>query len=110
VLFIYAIGAIGYVALSHFSRVHHLICHRLEFVVWFVPSLIGDAAAVAIVGMLLGPIYPIVMNQSSKILPRWLLTGSIGWIAGFGQAGSALLPFITGAVASKVGIENLQPL
>ncbi|KIM81491.1 hypothetical protein PILCRDRAFT_71905 [Piloderma croceum F 1598] len=94
VLFIYAIGAIG-----------------LEFIVWFVPSLIGDAAAKgSLVGMLLGPIYPIVMNQSSKILPRWLLTGSIGWIAGFGQAGSAILPFITGALASKVGIENLQPL
>lgn len=36
--------------------------------------------------------------------------GSIGWIAGCGQAGSALLPFITGAVASKSGIEVLQPL
>jgi fucose permease len=100
---------LGTSTLSH-SRVQHLICHRLEFVVWFAPSLIGDAVAVAIVGMLLGPIYPIVMNQSSKILPRWLLTGSIGWIAGFGQAGSAILPFMTGALASKVGIENLQPL
>ncbi|KAF7977329.1 hypothetical protein HWV62_4107 [Athelia sp. TMB] len=68
VLFIYAILAIG-----------------LEVVIWLVPSLIGDAVAVSIVGMLLGPIYPIVMNESSRILPRWLLTGSIGWIAGFGQ-------------------------
>ncbi|KAF7983221.1 hypothetical protein HWV62_23506 [Athelia sp. TMB] len=93
VLFIYAILAIG-----------------LEVVIWLVPSLIGDAVAVSIVGMLLGPIYPIVMNESSRILPRWLLTGSIGWIAGFGQAGSALFPFITGALASKVGIKSLQPL
>ena len=36
--------------------------------------------------------------------------GSIGWIAGFGQAGSALLPFMTGAIASKTGISSLQPL
>jgi fucose permease len=81
-----------------------------ELVVWFVPSLIGGAFAVALVGFLLGPIYPIAMNHAGRILPHWLLTGSIGWIAGFGQAGSAVLPFITGAMASKVGIQSLQPL
>ena len=30
--------------------------------------------------------------------------------AGFGQAGSALLPFVTGALANKFGIITLQPL
>ena len=30
--------------------------------------------------------------------------------AGFGQAGSALLPFMTGALANKFGINSLQPL
>jgi hypothetical protein len=73
--------------------------------------------------------YPILMNHAARILPRWILTGSIGWIAGFGQAGSALLPFAwvelllyyicradakcsysTGALASKFGIGALQPL
>lgn len=83
---------------------------RLELVVWLVPSLIGGAVAVSFVGLLLGPIYPIVMNHSARILPPWLLTGSIGWIAGFGQAGSAFLPFLTGAIASSKGIGSLQPL
>jgi len=92
-LFIYAILAMG-----------------LELIVWLVPSLIGDAVAVSIVGVFLGPIYPIIMNEASRILPRWLLTSSIGWIAGFGQAGSAVLPFMTGALASRVGIKSLQPL
>ena len=81
-----------------------------ELVVWFVPSLIGGAVAVSLVGVLLGPIYPIVMNEAGRILPRWLLTGCIGWIAGFGQTGSAILPFMTGAIASKTGIKSLQPL
>ncbi|KAK7044710.1 MFS domain-containing protein [Favolaschia claudopus] len=93
VLYIYAVLAIG-----------------MEFVVWFVPSLIGGAVAVSLVGLVLGPIYPIVMNQAGRVVPRWLLSGSIGWIAGFGQAGSALLPFMTGAIASKTGIKALQPL
>ncbi|KAF7351223.1 MFS domain-containing protein [Mycena sanguinolenta] len=93
VLYLYSILAIG-----------------LELIVWLVPSLIGDAIAVSIVGVLLGPIYPITMNYTGRVLPRWLLTGSIGWIAGFGQAGSAVFPFITGAIASKTGIKALQPL
>ena len=57
----------------------------LELIVWLVPSLIGDAVAVALVGVLLGPFYPIAMNHAGRVLPRWLLTVSIGWIAGFGQ-------------------------
>ncbi|KAF7763749.1 hypothetical protein Agabi119p4_8286 [Agaricus bisporus var. burnettii] len=93
VLFLYAFLAIG-----------------LELVIWFVPSLIGGAVAVSIVGLLLGPMYPVAMNHAGRVLPNWLLTGSIGWIAGFGQAGSAALPFVTGVISSKHGIRSLQPL
>ncbi|KAF4564724.1 hypothetical protein EYR40_010896 [Pleurotus pulmonarius] len=82
----------------------------LELIVWLVPSLIGGAVAVSLVGVLLGPFYPIAMNHAGRIIPRGLLTGSIGWIAGFGQAGSAVIPFMTGALASKYGIQSLQPL
>lgn len=65
---------------------------------------------VAIIGLFMGPMYPLVMSHTSKVLPKWLVTGSIGWIAGFGQAGSAVIPFITGVVASKYSINALQPL
>ena len=82
----------------------------LELIVWLVPSLIGSAVAVSFVGLFLGPIYPIVMNHSGRVLPAWLLTGCIGWIAGFGQAGSAFLPFLTGLLANREGIKSLQPL
>ncbi|KIM86804.1 hypothetical protein PILCRDRAFT_64900 [Piloderma croceum F 1598] len=93
VIFLYAILAIG-----------------LEITVWVVPSMIENAVAVAIIGLFMGPMYPLVMSHTSKVLPKWLVTGSIGWIAGFGQAGSAVIPFITGVVASKYSINALQPL
>ncbi|KAF9042586.1 MFS general substrate transporter [Hymenopellis radicata] len=86
------------------------IAISLELVVWLVPSLIGDAVAVSFVGFVLGPMYPIVMSYAGRVLPRWLLGGCVGWIAGLGQAGSAILPFITGAVANKAGIATLQPM
>ena len=85
---------------------------RLDIVVWQVRSLIGDAVAASFMGLVLGvrppssslvffltshvqPLYPIIMNQATNFLPRHLLTGSIGWIAGFGQVGSAAFPFMT---------------
>ncbi|KAJ7815799.1 major facilitator superfamily domain-containing protein [Mycena olivaceomarginata] len=82
----------------------------LELVVWFVPSLIGGAVAVALTGVFLGPMHPIVTNHAGRVVHRRLLAGSVGWIAGLGQVGSAILPFITGAIASKTGIRALQPL
>ena len=50
------------------------------------------------------------MNHSGRILPPWLLTGCIGWIAGVGQAGRPFLPFLTGLLANREGIQSLQPL
>ncbi|EED85044.1 predicted protein [Postia placenta Mad-698-R] len=113
VLFIYSLLAIGYETLNRkhpSSDTYIALTRSLELVVWLVPSLIGGAVAVSLVGVLLGPIYPIAMNHSGRVFPQWLLTGCIGWIAGIGQAGSAFLPFLTGLLASKEGILTLQPL
>jgi fucose permease len=109
-IFIYIILAIGFASSVRRASITNRLPSSLELVVWLVPSLIGGAVAVSLVGVLLGPIYPIVMNESGRILPRWLLTCCIGWIAGLGQTGSAALPFMTGAIASKAGIKSLQPL
>ncbi|KAH9847459.1 MFS general substrate transporter [Lenzites betulinus] len=86
-----------------------LLAIFVEVTVWVVPSLIENAIAVSFVGLLLGPMYPILMNHSTTILPRWLLTACMGYIAAVGLAGSAILPFITGLLASKFGIASLQP-
>jgi len=90
--------------------IYILLAIGLEVTVWLVPSLDANAIAVAFIGLVLGPIYPIVMNRTGRLVPPWLLTGSVAWIGGFGQAGSAVLPFATGALASKFGVGSLQPL
>ena len=48
------------------------------------------------------------MNQAGRVLPQRLLTGSIGWIAGFFLAGIAAISFITGVISSK--ISSSEPL
>ncbi|KAJ7719020.1 MFS general substrate transporter [Mycena maculata] len=78
-----------------------------QLVIWLVPSLVGGAISVFIVGLVMGPLYPIAMNHAGRVFPPWLVTGSIGWIAGIA---TAIIPFVTGAIASKTGIENLEPV
>lgn len=109
-LFLYALLAILYVTPTLYCSTRIETLPSVEVTVWVVPSLIENAIAVSFVGLLLGPMYPILMNHSTTILPRWLLTACMGYIAAVGLAGSAILPFLTGLLASKFGIASLQPL
>ncbi|KAL5522811.1 hypothetical protein ACEPAG_8829 [Sanghuangporus baumii] len=64
-----------------------LLSIGLEITVWFIPSLVANAVAFSFIG---------------------LMSGAIGWIAGFGQAGTAVVPFVTGAMASKFGHYSIR--
>ena len=79
-------------------------------IVWLVPSFTAAAISVSIIGILLGPMFPIAINHAARVLPRHLVNGTVGWMSACGAGGSALLPFITGTMASNLGIESLQPL
>ncbi|EJD46927.1 MFS general substrate transporter [Auricularia subglabra TFB-10046 SS5] len=73
----------------------------LDIVIWRVRSLVGDAVAVSIIGILFGPMYPIVMHQAGLIIPSRLLAGAVGYISGFGIVGGGVVPFVTGALANR---------
>lgn len=61
-------------------------------------------------GLVLGPIYPIMIGCiSRRIRPRSLHTTVISFVGSFGGCGSALMPFIIGLVAQQRGIKILAP-
>ena len=68
---------------------------RADILVWQLRSFLGNAITVSFMGMFLGPLYPLIMSECAVMIPRHILTGAIGWIAGFGQIGSAAFPFMT---------------
>ncbi|KAH8829028.1 MFS general substrate transporter [Flagelloscypha sp. PMI_526] len=109
VVYIYSVLCIGFVYSVAQPKTFSELC-RLELIVWFVPSFFGSAISTALVGLFLGPFFPILVNHSGRVLPPWILTASIGYISAVGQSGGAILPFLTGAMASKFGIQSLQPL
>ncbi|KAL1658471.1 major facilitator superfamily domain-containing protein [Schizophyllum commune] len=87
-----------------------IISIALELTVWFVPSVVGNATSVSIIGLLLGPMFPIIVNHASHVIPKHLLTPSVGFITAIGVSGSAVLPVVTGLLANNYGIQSLQPL
>lgn len=81
-----------------------------ELLVWFVPNVIGDAVAVSIVGLLLGPVYPAAAGLLMRGLSRRERVSGMSAMAAFGSAGGAAAPFITGVLAQAVGTFVLHPI
>lgn len=81
-----------------------------QLLVWWVPNVIGDAVAVSIVGLVLGPIYPCALVIFSKLIARKDQLSSISVISAFGSSGGAVAPFTTGILAQAVGTFVLHPI
>ncbi|PYI18833.1 MFS general substrate transporter [Aspergillus violaceofuscus CBS 115571] len=82
----------------------------LQLVFWLVPSITVNAITVCLLGFFIGPCYPVGLYILTKVIPQDLHVGAMGFTASFGQAGSAAFPFMTGAIASRVGVQVLQPI
>ncbi|MCJ1341495.1 hypothetical protein MMC09_006791 [Bachmanniomyces sp. S44760] len=117
-------GFWGGITIGRFLLSHP--CHRLgdkistfgliagaagfQLLVWFLPNVIGEAVAVSIVGLLLGPIYPLATAVFSKLLSRKVQMSSLAFISAMGSSGGAVAPFFTGLLAQKYGTWVLHPI
>lgn len=81
-----------------------------QIMLWFLPDIIGNAVAVAIIGLLQGPIYPCATGVFARLLPSRLQVTSLGLITGMGSSGGALGPFCTGLLAQRLGTVVLNPV
>ena len=85
------------------STVAHLIF-------WLVPVFPVSAVGVAFLGFFSGPFFPAAIVAASKLLPKHLHVGGIGFIATFGAAGACVLPFAVGGIAQAKGVQVLMPI
>ena len=81
-----------------------------QLLVWLVPNVVGEAVAVSIVGLLLGPIYPCATSVFTKLIPRRLQMSSLAAISALGSSGGAVAPFFTGLLAQQAGTWVLHPI
>lgn len=81
-----------------------------QILVWQIPNAVGEAVAVSIVGLLLGPIYPCATTVISKLVGRRLQMSSLAGISALGSSGGAVAPFFTGLLAQQAGTWVLHPI
>ena len=81
-----------------------------QLVLWLVPNIIGDAVAVGIIGLLLGPAYPCATGVFSKLLPQNIQMSALGFIASMGSSGGAIAPFLIGLLSQRLGTVVLNPI
>lgn len=82
----------------------------LELLVWLVPSVAGDAVAVAGVGLLLGPVYPCAAAVFMRAMSRGERLRGMGVISAFGASGGAVAPFSTGLLSQASGTFVMHPI
>ncbi|KAI4232656.1 MAG: hypothetical protein L6R40_007328 [Gallowayella cf. fulva] len=81
-----------------------------QFLVWFVPNVVGEGVAVSIVGLLLGPVYPCSTAVFSRLLGRDIQMSSLAIVSALGSSGGAVAPFFTGLLAQQAGTWVLHPI
>ncbi|OJJ50941.1 hypothetical protein ASPZODRAFT_126913 [Penicilliopsis zonata CBS 506.65] len=81
-----------------------------QLMTWLIPNVVGEAVSVAIVGLLLGPVYPCATAVFSRLLPRPIQMSSLSFISALGSSGGAVAPFFTGLLAQNVGTMVLHPI
>ncbi|KAI1267682.1 MFS general substrate transporter [Xylariaceae sp. FL1019] len=92
------------------STIYLVLIIGLELVFWLVPSFIASAVTIGFQGFFLGPLFPAVVVVMSKLLPRRLHVGALGFATAFGSGGATVLPFVVGAIAQVKGVQVLPPI
>ncbi len=60
-------------------------------------------------GFSLGPIFPTTIALMPELLPDRIVATAIGFLASFAAAGSALMPWLAGNLAQRIGLWTLMP-
>lgn len=81
-----------------------------QVLVWQIPNVVGEAVAVSVVGLLLGPVYPCATAVISRLIGRRLQMSSLAAVSALGSSGGAVAPFFTGLLAQQAGTWVLHPI
>jgi len=77
--------------------------------IWFIPGEIMAVLAFALIGFSLGPLYPLTVAITPKLVPAALGPSAISVLVSLSILGIAVFPWIAGVLAQFVGIWTLLP-
>jgi fucose permease len=77
--------------------------------IWLVPVAAVAVVGLFVLGFCLAPMYPTTVAVMPRLVPAGLVATAIGLLVGSGDGGAAMLPWLAGATAQKVGTWSLFP-
>ncbi|THY72121.1 MFS general substrate transporter [Aureobasidium pullulans] len=81
-----------------------------QLLVWLIPNIIGEAVAVSLLGLLLGPVYSCATTIFTRLMGRDVQMTALSFVSSAGSSGGAVAPFLTGLLAQAVGTFVLHPI
>ncbi|VEU24189.1 DEKNAAC105318 [Brettanomyces naardenensis] len=76
---------------------------------WLVPVFLVEAVFVALFGLFIGPIYPLMITIAVRVLPRKIQVISLTIMTALGSSGGAIFPFLVGLVSQVAGTYVVMP-
>jgi len=77
--------------------------------IWFIPAGAMAAVGFCFIGFSLGPIYPLTVATTPKLVPARLGPSAIGLLVSVSIVGLAIFPWVAGVLAQTLGIWTLLP-
>src|SRR5947209_11245746 len=77
--------------------------------IWLVPVDAAAALGFCFIGFSLGPIYPLTVAITPKLVPARLGPSAIGLLVSVSIVGLAIFPWVAGVLAQTLGIWTLLP-
>ncbi|KOS22970.1 Bypass of stop codon protein 6 [Escovopsis weberi] len=100
----------GYVGEKPMVAAYLLSAIGLELAFWLDKRFVVSAIMAALVGLSLGMIFPSGIRMMTRVLPPEKHIVSVGFATAFAVSGSAIFPFLVGALAQAYGVNVLQPV
>ncbi|KAF2838125.1 MFS transporter [Patellaria atrata CBS 101060] len=82
----------------------------LQLVFWLVPNIVANATAISVLGFFYGPLFATGISVASKLFPKRVQATALGFIFVLAQSGGAFFPALTGVIASRAGVQVMQPI
>ncbi|EGW30347.1 uncharacterized protein SPAPADRAFT_52440 [Spathaspora passalidarum NRRL Y-27907] len=78
---------------------------------WVIPSLPIEIVTITLVGIMIGPVYPLMITYivSEDLIPRKIAVISVTVMTAFGSSGGAMLPFLVGLISQFAGAFVVLP-
>lgn len=81
-----------------------------DILTWLIPNTAGSAVFASLIGLGIGPIYPMMVSLLTRILPRKIRFCALVLGTAFGSSGGSAIPFAVGMVSEFAGTYVLHPM